>query len=257
MTGRKVNFPITFPIIDAGKEPLARRTIGINKIYTNAAVEITNISKPNPIAKPNDTFFAPPGERRSLIKFNLNFLRIFSKKLYFFLATFICHLMLKTDLLLLLYLKSQISSILSENIIEISCLFPIFSIPIENNSNILVRYSENGKMEKAGDKEPIEMNKLDIIARRILGWKLNSWDKWYDYEQGVFIHESEFQPEQNLAHAMLIVDKLETLGFAYIIKEENEVCFNNVCATGETLAQAITNAAYSIAENSSVPDEWL
>ncbi|WP_442593751.1 BC1872 family protein [Neobacillus sp. D3-1R] len=101
------------------------------------------------------------------------------------------------------------------------------------------------------------MNKVEIIARRILGWKLNNWEKWYDYEKNVFILVSEFQPEENLEHAMLIVNKLENLGFTYTIKSPTEVCFNDICATGETLAIAITNAAFSIADNSSIPDEWL
>ncbi|MDP4083258.1 MAG: hypothetical protein Q8934_01435 [Bacillota bacterium] len=101
------------------------------------------------------------------------------------------------------------------------------------------------------------MNKIDIIARRILGWKLNRWDRWYDFEKGIFIYEHEFQPNQNLDHAMIIVEKLKKLGFTYSTKGEYEVCFNEVCETGDTLAQAITNTAYSIAENSSVDDEWL
>jgi hypothetical protein len=101
------------------------------------------------------------------------------------------------------------------------------------------------------------MNKIDIIARRILGWKLNSSDKWYDHEKGIFIHDSEFQPEQNLDHAMLIVKRLEKFGFTYTTKGNFEVCFNDVCATGDTLAEAITNAAYLIAEVSTISDEWL
>jgi hypothetical protein len=101
------------------------------------------------------------------------------------------------------------------------------------------------------------MNKIEIIARRILGWKLNRWDRWYDHEKGVFIYESEFQPEQNLDHAMLIVKKLEQFGYNYQVKGDSGVCFNGVCSTGDTLAQAITDAAYSIADNSQVPDEWL
>lgn len=99
------------------------------------------------------------------------------------------------------------------------------------------------------------MNKMEIIARRILGWKLNSSDKWFDYEKGVFIEN--FQPDENLEHAMLIVEKLKDLGFTYITKGEFEVCFDHVCATGDTLPKAITNAAYAIAENNSVDDEWL
>lgn len=94
------------------------------------------------------------------------------------------------------------------------------------------------------------MNKVDSIARRILGWKLNRWDRWYDYEKGMFIHDADFQPEHNLDHAMMIVDRLENLGFTYTNKGTSEVCFNDVTGTGETLAQAITNAAYSIIERS-------
>ncbi|MDQ0200246.1 BC1872 family protein [Neobacillus ginsengisoli] len=96
------------------------------------------------------------------------------------------------------------------------------------------------------------MNKTDSIARRILGWKLNRWDRWYDYEKGIFIHESEFQPEQNLDHAMLIVEKLKKFGYTYKTNGVSEVSFNDVRATGETLSQAITNAAYSFIENNSV-----
>lgn len=101
------------------------------------------------------------------------------------------------------------------------------------------------------------MNKIDIIARRILGWKLNSWDKWYDFEKGIFIHESDFQPEQNLDHAMLIVERLEKFGYKYTANEEVQACFNDICATGDTLPQAITNAAYLVADNSSIDDEWF
>lgn len=103
------------------------------------------------------------------------------------------------------------------------------------------------------------MLKVDSIARRILGWKLNRWDRWYDYEKGMFIYDSEFQPEHNLNHAMIIVEKLEELGFTYKILGASRVCFNEICATGETLAQAITNAAYTIIEHHSVahsPTVW-
>ncbi|MDR7000126.1 BC1872 family protein [Neobacillus niacini] len=99
------------------------------------------------------------------------------------------------------------------------------------------------------------MNKIEIIARRILGWKLNRWDRWYDEEKGIFIYA--FQPEENLDHALLIVERMEKLGFSYEAKGAYKVCFNDVWATGNTLAQAITTAAYEIADNSSVPDEWL
>ena len=42
------------------------------------------------------------------------------------------------------------------------------------------------------------MNKRDVIARRILGWKLNRWDRWFDFENGIFIHESIFNPIKTL-----------------------------------------------------------
>ncbi|QOY35077.1 BC1872 family protein [Anaerobacillus isosaccharinicus] len=101
------------------------------------------------------------------------------------------------------------------------------------------------------------MKKIDSIARRIFGWKLNSADKWFDVEKGVFIHDSDFQPDKNLDHAMLIVERLELFGFTYTKKDGSTVCFNDFCAKGDTLAEAITNAAYLIADNSSAADEWL
>ena len=101
------------------------------------------------------------------------------------------------------------------------------------------------------------MHKTDSIARRILGWKLNRWDRWYDYEEGVFIHESDFQPEHNLDHAMLIVERLAKFGYKYTTNGHSEVTFNDVRATGHTLAQAITNAAYSIIEKHSTVDSSI
>ncbi|MBB6444239.1 BC1872 family protein [Bacillus benzoevorans] len=101
------------------------------------------------------------------------------------------------------------------------------------------------------------MNKTEVIARRILGWKLNRWDRWYDFETGEFIYDCDFQPEQNLDHAMRIVDRLEEFGFTYEAKSQSEVYFNNVAGTGRNLAEAITNAAYSVADNSTVPEEWM
>lgn len=98
------------------------------------------------------------------------------------------------------------------------------------------------------------MNKIDSIARRILGWKLNRWDRWYDYEKGLFINDSEFQPEHNLTHAMLIVERLEKFGYKYSTNGVSEVCFNEVRGTGNTLSQAITNAAYSIIERNAIVD---
>lgn len=40
-------------------------------------------------------------------------------------------------------------------------------------------------------------------------------------------------------------------------KGKYEVCFNDVCETGKSLAEAITNAAFSLADNTSIPEEWL
>ena len=56
---------------------------------------------------------------------------------------------------------------------------------------------------------------------------------------------------------MLIVEQMKKLGFTYSVRGEYEVCFNDHCSEGKTLAEAITNAAFAIAEVSSVPDEWL
>ena len=104
----------------------------------------------------------------------------------------------------------------------------------------------------------LKMCKTDSIARRILGWKLNRWDRWYDFEKGVFIYDEDFQPEQDLDHAMIIVERLQKFGFTYTTNGtsngEFEVSFNNLCARGATLQQAITNAAYAIIEQSTVVD---
>jgi hypothetical protein len=113
----------------------------------------------------------------------------------------------------------------------------------------IVRYIEKRSKQ--------EMNQIEIIARRILGWKLNRWDRWFDYEKGEFIPVSDFQPEHNLDHAMLIVEKLKDFGFTFTTNGVSEVCFNDVYETGETLAQAITNAAFTIADNSTIAEGWM
>lgn len=56
---------------------------------------------------------------------------------------------------------------------------------------------------------------------------------------------------------MLIVERLKVLGFSYTTNGNSEVCFNDVCESGDTLAQAITNAAYTVADNSSIDEGWL
>lgn len=99
------------------------------------------------------------------------------------------------------------------------------------------------------------MDKTEVIVRRILGWKLNSLNKWFDPENRKFI--TNFDMENNLDDAMHVVHRLEKYGFTYTQKGENEVCFNDVCATGKTLQEAIVNAAYEIAEVNPIPDEWL
>jgi hypothetical protein len=101
----------------------------------------------------------------------------------------------------------------------------------------------------------LDMNKTEVIARRILGWKLNRWDRWYDSEKEVFIYD--FNPEDNLEHALLIVERLKGFGYTYTATGEYEVCFNDVSATGKTLAQAITNAAFTLADNSTIDEGWL
>ena len=99
------------------------------------------------------------------------------------------------------------------------------------------------------------MNQIEVIARRILGWKLNRWDRWFDPENSIFIYD--FQPDKNIQQALLIVERLKGFGYTYQSTNEFEVCFNEVCATGDTLAQAITNAAFSLADNRGIPEEWL
>ena len=101
----------------------------------------------------------------------------------------------------------------------------------------------------------LDMNKTEVIARRILGWKLNRYDRWYDAEKEEFIYD--FEPEENLEHALLIVERLESFGYTYSATGVHEVCFNDVCESGETLAQAITNAAFSLADNSTIDEGWL
>ncbi len=118
---------------------------------------------------------------------------------------------------------------------------------IKNN----LKYCYITKTEEEG---LLDMNKTESLARRVLGWKLNRWDRWYDYEKSAFIPASDFQPEENIDHAMLLVDRLEKSGFKYSTNGVSEVCFNDVSATGHTLAQAITNAAYLLVEKSSIAD---
>jgi hypothetical protein len=113
----------------------------------------------------------------------------------------------------------------------------------------------NGNIVSSRVKEVIDMNKIEVISRRILGWKLNRWDRWFDPENGVFIYD--FNPNENLGHALLIVERLKSFGYTYVERGEYEVCFNELCETGDSLSEAITNAAFSLADNSTIADEWL
>lgn len=103
------------------------------------------------------------------------------------------------------------------------------------------------------------MEKVEVIARRIMGWKLQRLNKWYNIEKNIVVED--FHPEHNIDQAMQIVKRLKEHGFSYIVEDDLEVHFKNdffeVCETGDTLAQAITNAAYSVAENNPIPSEWL
>ena len=98
------------------------------------------------------------------------------------------------------------------------------------------------------------MNKKDSIAREILGWKTKSRNSWYDVEKEVFVHESYFKPEKYIEHAMLIVKKLDMWGITYTTNGVSEVHFNDVTGMGNTLPEAITNAAYSLIEKYSIPE---
>lgn len=92
------------------------------------------------------------------------------------------------------------------------------------------------------------MTKTESIARKILGWKLNRWDRWYDFEEKKFIPTKDFIPDKRLEDAMLVVKKLEKAGYKYSVNGPCKVSFNDITATGKTLPEAITNAAYSIIE---------
>ena len=88
------------------------------------------------------------------------------------------------------------------------------------------------------------MNKKDLIAREILGWKVRSKNSWYDVEKEVFVHESYFHPEKFMEQALLIVNKLDLWGVTYTTNGVSEVQFDDVTGTGDTLPEAITDAAY-------------
>ena len=85
------------------------------------------------------------------------------------------------------------------------------------------------------------MNKISGVARRILGWKLNRWDRWYDFEKQKFIPILIFNQRRMLksCHAHSRMSK-SNVGYTYTIKSPTEVHFNDISGKGHTLAQAIT-----------------
>lgn len=99
------------------------------------------------------------------------------------------------------------------------------------------------------------MDKVEVIARRVLGWKLSGQNKWFDYENNRFIFD--FQPEKNQEHADLIVKRLELFGFTFRKKNDTEVCFDEFCNSGNTLPEAIVNVAYFLAENTPIHEDWF
>lgn len=103
------------------------------------------------------------------------------------------------------------------------------------------------------------MHKVEVIARRVLGWRMNRVNKWFNIEDAIFIED--FNPIANIDHAMMIVHKLELFGFKYTQQDDTKVCFSNdfvrQCESGETLGEAITNAAFAIAEVNTISEEWL
>lgn len=90
------------------------------------------------------------------------------------------------------------------------------------------------------------MNKKDMIAREILGWKSRGKNSWYNVDKDEFVHESYFQPEKYLDQALLIVKKLSMFGVSFRTNGESEAQFDDVIGTGNSLPEAITNAAYSL-----------
>ena len=93
------------------------------------------------------------------------------------------------------------------------------------------------------------MNKKDIIAREILGWKSCGKNSWYNVDKDEFVHESYFMPEKYLEHAMLIVNQLSMFGITYRTNGDSVAQFDDIIGNGSDLPEAIMNAAYSFIEN--------
>ena len=100
-------------------------------------------------------------------------------------------------------------------------------------------------------KRRSEYNKISGVARRVLGWKLNRWDRWYDFEKRKFIPDTDFQPEENINHAMLNCRSVGAMWLYLYNEKSTEVHFNDISGTGRTLAQAITDAAFNLVEHQS------
>ncbi|WP_338471173.1 hypothetical protein R4Z10_20765 [Niallia sp. XMNu-256] len=88
------------------------------------------------------------------------------------------------------------------------------------------------------------MNRKHEIIREILGWKPHNKNSWYNVEKEEYVHDSYFMPDQYMEHAMVIVEKLKMFGINYQTNGTSEAKFDDVTGRGETLPEAITNAAY-------------
>lgn len=103
------------------------------------------------------------------------------------------------------------------------------------------------------------MDYREILARRVMGWRLQTSGKWFDSNNAQVIEG--FDPRENEDQAKLLVSQLESFGFRYTVTDQYTVCFENefhrICKSGEKLSEAITNAAYELAENEPVSSEWF
>lgn len=103
------------------------------------------------------------------------------------------------------------------------------------------------------------MDYREVLARRVMGWRLQSAGKWFDSQEKRIIQG--FDPSRNPEQADMLVRQLETFGFRYRQSGTYTVCFENefhkICESGSSREEAITNAAYALAENEPVPSEWF
>ena len=92
------------------------------------------------------------------------------------------------------------------------------------------------------------MNKKDIIAREILGWKSRGKNSWYNVDRDQFVHDILTLCPRYLEHAMLI----ESISYVWSYISTNgdsEARFDDIIGIGSNLPEAITNAAYSFVKN--------